>query len=168
MKVFTSIFTIFLAFGLFAQPGGGPKENKQDRKERIKAHKIAFISTELNLSSDEAEKFWPVYNEMEGEMEKIQKEKRSNLKKMREFDELSDEDAYNITEQVFELEAEETAIRKKYLGKFAGVVGKKKAAKVFLAEEKFKRELLKKIKKGNQNGGPRQGGPGGPGGPFSE
>ena len=31
-------------------------------RERIKALKTAHITNELNLTSDEAEKFWPVYN----------------------------------------------------------------------------------------------------------
>ena len=32
-------------------------------KERIRAYKTAYITQELDLSSSEAEKFWPVYNE---------------------------------------------------------------------------------------------------------
>ncbi|MBD3638775.1 MAG: hypothetical protein HUJ25_15585 [Crocinitomicaceae bacterium] len=157
-NIFTLIALLFVGVA-FAQPDEDPRE---ERKEKIKAHKIAFISTELDLSPEEAEKFWPIYNELEDKMEEIHTQRRAYMKKLKNFDELSDNEAYEITEKLFELEAEEHALRKEYLGKFATAVGKKKAAKVFMAEEKFKRELLRKLKhqqEQRRNGGPGHGGP---------
>jgi len=147
MKNLLVIVALMTTVGVFAQPDA--KGPKKDRKDRIKAHKVAFISSELELTPKEAEKFWPVYNECEAEIDKIRKERRGYLKKLKGLDELSDDDAYSLTEKVFDTESSESSLRKEYLGKFAEVIGKKKAAKVFIAEEKFKRELLKKIKKGN-------------------
>ena len=158
MKKILTIIALVVAAVTFAQP---PGDKHADRAERIKAHKIAFISTELSLTPDEAEKFWPVYNEMEAEVGDIGKEKRETLKKLKEIDALDEDEAYSLTEKLFELSEKEIALRKKYLGKFVPVVGKKKAARVFFAEEKFKRELLRKLKEKNQkqhkgsgNGGP--------------
>ena len=155
MKNLILIVALLASGGLFAQPEH--KGPKHERKDRIKAHKIAFISSELELTPKEAEKFWPVYNEYEAKIDEVRKERRGYLKKLRELDELSDDEAFSLTEKVFDTESSESALRKEYLGKFATVLSKKKAAKVFIAEEKFKRELLKKIKKGNQ--GPRHDGP---------
>lgn len=152
---FTLLLTV-LSFISFAQPN---KETREEREERIKAHKIAFISTELDLNSKEAEKFWPVYNELEAEMKSIHDERRKTFKKLKKFDDLTEDEAYDLTANIFDLEAKETQLRSEYLSKFAAVVGKKKAAKVYLAEEKFKRELLKKLKK-NPDDRPRGGGPG--------
>ena len=36
-----------------------------ENKEKLKAHKIAYITERLQLTPAEAEKFWPVYNELE-------------------------------------------------------------------------------------------------------
>ena len=154
MKNLVIIFLVFSSFSLLAQPGA----TKEEREERIKAQKIAFISNELELTPEEAEKFWPVYNQYEDELESKHKEKRKAMKQLRDIDELSEEEAHKLTKRIFELEAQETEIRLKYLDKFADVLGKKKASMVFMAEEKFKRELLKRIKQGRQ--GPH-GGPGG-------
>ena len=52
MKKSLVILLLLTAFGLQAQ--GRFKE----KKEQIKALKTAFISTELNLTPTEAEKFW--------------------------------------------------------------------------------------------------------------
>jgi len=117
----------------------------QDRKEYIRTQKIAFISTQVELTAEEAEKFWPIYNEYEAKTEAIRKEKRDYLKELKNFEELTDDRAYELTEKVLDAEKRETELRSEYLAKFADVLGKKKAAKVFMAEERFKRELLRQI-----------------------
>ena len=40
----------------------GQNERLKEKRDQIKAMKVAFLTSELNLTSDEAEKFWPVYN----------------------------------------------------------------------------------------------------------
>jgi hypothetical protein len=151
-----AILFLLLAGLSFAQP------KDTERKDRLKAHKIAFISTELELSPEEAEKFWPIYNELDAKLEVLLLERRGMLKKMHHFVDLSDDEAYELTTNIFAIEAKQTQLRLDYLPKFAEVIGKKKAAQVYLAEEKFKRELLKKLK--NREHDYRKGGPGGGGG----
>ena len=169
MKRILTIIALIAAGFTYAQPDdggdGSNKSKKEQRKERIKAAKIGFISTELELTSEEAEKFWPIYNDMEDKMEALHKEKKSSLKKLKNFDELNEDEAYELVESIFEIEEKENKLKREYLGKFASAVGKKKAAKLYLAEEKFKRELLKKLKDRPQGGGPGGRGGGGPGGP---
>jgi Spy/CpxP family protein refolding chaperone len=135
-----AIFALHVA--AMAQPPGGPK---QDKEEYIRTQKIAFISTELALTTEEAEKFWPIYNEYDAKMEEIRNERRGYHKELKTINDLSDDKAYELTEKILDCDTKEAALRKEYLAKFAVVLGKKKAAKVFYAEEKFKRELLKEI-----------------------
>jgi Spy/CpxP family protein refolding chaperone len=134
----------------------GLSQNNKPKKDEIKAQKIAFLTSELELTEKEAEKFWPIYNEYDTKMMANRKAHRSIMKKLRNFDGLSDDEAYSLSEKIISLEEERTQIRKTYLVKFAKVLGKKKGAKVFYAEEKFKRELFKKLRKNNhpQNGNP--------------
>jgi len=133
----------------------GISQNHKPKKEEIKAQKIAFLTTELNLTEKEAEKFWPIYNEYDAKMIANRKAHRVLMKKLRNFDELGDDEAYSLSEELLKLEDERTQIRKDYLVKFSKVLGKKKGAKVFYAEEKFKRELLRKIRKGGQGHPPK-------------
>ena len=140
------IITLFFIGHVFGQG----KKPPHPKKEEIKAQKVAFISTELMLTKDEAEKFWPIYNEYETKMENLHKQHRALVKMMRNFKELTEDEAYATTEKLIKLDAKQSKIKEEYLIKFSKVLGKKKGAKVFYAEEKFKRELLRKIKK---NGG---------------
>lgn len=141
------MLTLFFGAAVFAQPPGGGGEKEQKKRERIHAQKIAFISTEVDLTPEEAQKFWPVYNQFEAEIEKARKERRKYMKELRKSDDLTDERAYELFELIFKSEKKESDIRLSYLKKFADILGKKKSTALFIAEEKFKRELLKKLKK---------------------
>ncbi|MDA7803295.1 hypothetical protein N8987_01800 [Crocinitomix sp.] len=133
---------LFVTCSLFAQPDN----NRQSKRDQIHAEKVAFIATQLNLTTEEAQKFWPVYNTYEAEIEAIRKERRGYLKELRKPEALSADRSYELFELIFATEKKESDIRLKYLSKFSTVVGKKKAANVFIAEERFKHELMKKFK----------------------
>ena len=158
------LFSLLFITGLsFAQPPGGPdgppQDGPKDRKEMIEAQKVAFISRELELTPEEAQVFWPVYNEYEAEIEVVRKERKGYMKELKDIDDLDGDRAYELTGLLFELDKKESDIRSKYLGKFAEVLDKKKAAKVFMAEEKFKRFLLKTLKNDGHKGGRGNDGP---------
>ncbi|MBK9192187.1 MAG: hypothetical protein IPM77_12125 [Crocinitomicaceae bacterium] len=152
---FTMLVIAVLSSALiFAQPKDNPKQQKE---EYIRTQKIAFISTELALTPEEAEKFWPVYNEYDAALEKIREERKGYMKELKTINDLTGERAYELTAAILDTDIKEASIRKEYLAKFAEVLDDKKAAKVFYAEEKFKRELLKEIR--NHEGGPPHDGP---------
>ena len=71
-----TLISLFITTQLFAQPGNKPgNSSSQDRHEKIEQLKITFITRELNLTSSEAQQFWPVYNEMSDQL-KIEKKKQ--------------------------------------------------------------------------------------------
>ncbi len=141
-----SILTLLVVLGgiTFAQPN---KEKREVKREQIRAAKIAFISTELSLTPDEAQTFWPVYNQYEAEINSIRSERKGCHKEMRDWESLSDERAYELFVLIFEAEKKESEIRSVYLKKFSEILGQKKGAGVFMAEEKFKPKLLRDLKK---------------------
>ena len=76
MIKFRQITLLFLMLsGLtFAQGGGLFKE----KKEQIKALKIGYLTNELSLTSDEATKFWPLFNTYEDKQQEIRQLKVKN------------------------------------------------------------------------------------------
>jgi Spy/CpxP family protein refolding chaperone len=69
VKYFPVLFlTLILCIGVFAQqpqtPPNQPKNPKdmEHKKEMVQAMKTGFITKELDLSPEEAQKFWPIYN----------------------------------------------------------------------------------------------------------
>lgn len=151
MKVFFILAIIGASTSLLAQPKG----NKRDEiREKIHAEKVAFIATELALTPEEAKTFWPIYNKYEAELDAIRDKRRDYHRQLRKLESQNSTEAYSIYEGIFATEKLESDVRLKYLKLFADHMGKEKSARVFIAEDKFKRELMKKFKNDHPFGPP--------------
>lgn len=140
-----------LIFVTLKVSGQDHKSNNKAHKEKIQAMKVGYITEKLNLTSKEAEQFWPVYNEFDKKMENIHKTIRKSHKKSSSIDEMSDSEVDKMLESHNELRQKELDTQKEYNTKFKLILPVKKVAKLYRAEHNFKRELLKKLK--NKKGG---------------
>ena len=52
----------------------------EEKKEQIRALKVGFITTELALTTDEAAKFWPIYNAYDDKQFEIRHQKMKAFK----------------------------------------------------------------------------------------
>ena len=156
-----TLIALLMSMQLFAQPGNRRGENsRQDRQEKIEQLKITFITRELNLTSAEAQQFWPVYNEMSDKLRVEKKNQRTIEKKLKSNSEsYSESDFKSELDKLYASETRETSLKKEYNHKIAAIIGYKKSAKLLSLEQRFKRELLNKVKSkpGGPNGGPNGG-----------
>ena len=85
MKTFRFVQTIVIAcaFAICCSADASAQKNHNWR-EKIMCEKIAFLTTELDLSTKEAQEFWPVYNEYMKEIENAQKAIYVNYKALNE------------------------------------------------------------------------------------
>lgn len=155
---------------VYAQPrDNGPKP----KQEKIEELKIALITKELNLSPEEAEKFWPVYNEMGNELKTEKKKQRGINKELRENHSTYSEAQFrDKSGAIMSSEIRCAELKKSYHDKIGSIIGYKKATKLLSLEQRFKKELLNRLNKtqnkpgnrGQGRGGPNRGGPnrGGP------
>jgi predicted phage-related endonuclease len=120
-------------------------------KEKIKAMKVAFITQKIDLTTDEAQKFWPVYNEFEKKNEELFLERKKIRKVSKSDIELTDKQIETNINNEFNLKQKELDLEKEYFIKFKTVISIKKIEQLYLAQDQFKRELLRKIKKGGAN-----------------
>lgn len=149
LKTLAIIVIIGMSVPALAQDGERPGQNK----EQLEALKIAFITQELNLSSEEAQSFWPMYNEMEGQLKEIRKAKRENHRNARKnFDVMAEKEIEKSLEDELALSQQELDIKRSYVGKFKGILSVRKVAKLYAAEERFKQRLLKRFKEKRKEG----------------
>lgn len=127
----------------------GFSQDNDTRKERIKALKIAFISQKLSLSSDEAEKFWPIYNRYD---EKIMVLKEAQLRLRLQKRNGTDDEALKKIEEAEEKEAEVMILKKKMRAELIPVISAEKVLKLEQLEQEFHRKLLEKLqdRRGNR------------------
>jgi hypothetical protein len=100
----------------------------EKKQQGIDALKVAFISKELELTPDEAQKFWPVYNQ-------YAKELKTTIN--------HGNDALDRDEKVLNL-------RKSYKEQFSNVLGQQRMNKIFNAEGRFRNLLIKSMRDQNQ------------------
>jgi hypothetical protein len=137
---------------LLAQPDKRPNRedreiNEKERDEKIDRLKIGFITTELALTTEEAEKFWPVYNELETKVKEVRKASRKVQKEVEDgYDALSNEDAKKKMATLFENDEKEVALKKEYAEKISKIIGEKRSLKLLSLEHEFRRELLDRLK----------------------
>jgi Skp family chaperone for outer membrane proteins len=120
------ILILFLIVGCFS--GTKAQDLGDDtRAEKIQSLKIAFITQKLQLTTDEAEKFWPIYNQYDNEI-------------------------HNLNKNAPAIENEEKLlnIRKKYMSSFEKVIGPQKVNKLFNAESDFRAILIRRLQNRNQ------------------
>ena len=143
------ILTIsFLSF--FALSAGAQKEDRseqrKEKKEMLEAQKIAFITSEISLTPEEAQTFWPVYNEYNAERNGLHEEKRTATKNVNISD-MSDSEADQYVENLLRIETDELAIKKEYTLKLKKILPSKKIAKLFKVEKLFKSRIMDKLKR---------------------
>jgi|TARA_R110002094_G_scaffold209422_2_gene179830 hypothetical protein len=119
------------------------------QKERIKALKTAHITNALNLTTEEAQKFWPVYNVHEEKLFELRKKERREIFMMLKGDVegLTDEEANALIEKGINFKTTELEYYKELVANLRGVIPPYKILKLRRAEEEFKRKLLEIMKK---------------------
>ena len=126
------IFFLLLIMGIciigHTQPLKPEKsENKSTDLRKIQAMEMAFITKELNLSPDEAQKFWPLFNQYRNDMRGLVTNR--------------------IAEDHLDKQQKMLDLRKKYRDDFTKVMTHERANRVFGAEDEFKSLVRREFQK---------------------
>jgi hypothetical protein len=111
-------------------------QDDQRDATRLQTYKIAFLTRKLNLTTEEAQKFWPIYNKYEAELRAARIEGRGSKKEI-------------------EMEEKILNIRKKYNGEFEKALPSEKVNQLFKSEREFsnmvQREMMDRRMQKNNN-----------------
>ena len=139
-----------LAFFLICISISGIAQRQFDPQtlELIKTKKIAFLTEQIGLTSKEAEKFWPIYNELD-------KERSLLMDKKRELEHSSDTPNGGMTEADYRKLAIELAsahsregkLIEEYNLKLLNILPAEKVVKLYLAEGKFRATLMQEFRR---------------------
>lgn len=122
------------------------KETPEERKERLEKidnAKIAFITEKLSLSSEQAQRFWPIYNELNAKKSELRKKSRSfreeNLSTM------TDEQVRTGLENRLNYRQRELDLDKEYMDRYLRVISPKQLAQLYRSEREFTKLLLERL-----------------------
>lgn len=129
MKKYLLIIILFLAGNLSAVKAQDDQTGDETKKqEKIKALYVAYITQQLDLNADEAQKFWPVHAQFETDLRAV----KSDLP---------------------ELDKQQAMlnIKKRYQDNFNRILGPKRCERFYRMDGEFKRKLLERIRNQRQN-----------------
>lgn len=168
-RILYVLLAVVLSSSITIAQDQNDKESKRaEKREKIKAMKIAYLTEELSLTEDEAQAFWPVYNSHADQIKALRKEHRSLREKFKgkSIDDLTDQEATELVDGEMNFREKKFNIEKQFNADLKSVLPVKKVLKFHKAERKFKRKLLKKMRKGKH--GRKGRGPRGPGGAHGD
>ena len=127
---------------------------RKENHKKIKSLKVAFITEKLDLSSAEAQTFWPIYNDYQEKRAALLKKERTEVKsKVKEVNQLSENEAVALLEKHINLKNEKEVLHKAFIKSVNKKISAKKTLLLLRAEEEFKRQLIKQYrhKKGSNS-----------------
>lgn len=146
---------IILGFTATAQHGRG--EGRGRMHKEIQAQKVSYITQELELTPEEAQLFWPVYNELESKKEALRKEGRVLFRKIRHgLDSIPESELVKISDDMIEYRIKDAQLNKEYHEKFKKILPIKKVLSLYHTEKKFQSMLLRKIKEKGRHMGRKE------------
>lgn len=134
-RLIISVVLILGAACLWAQP------DPDRRDERLKAYRVAIFTEVLNLTADEAQAFWPVYNDYQDKRDLMQDE----LKPKKRMDLMNDAEVDEQIKRHFEMRQRDLDLEKDLYQKLQKVLPARKIAKLPNAEREFRERLINKL-----------------------
>lgn len=123
----------------FAQAGTG----RADRLNQLENAKIAYLTEKISLTQDQAQKFWPLYNDFTARRRDLNRRMRQ-LRTTRP-DALSDQQIRENLTQAMDLRQQEVKLEKDYFDKFQKVLSIRQVGQLYAAERDFTREVIKRV-----------------------
>lgn len=141
---------LFLCFytSLSAQQKVTASDNPEAQK-KIEDLKAAYLTRQLNLSPQEAQKFWPVYNQYQHQMEDLANKRRQNLEARNHLNNASDQQVDQSLDQDFRLQQRALQLREQYRKRFGEVIPSKKVMQLYKSEKDFNMKLIQQLQQRN-------------------
>jgi hypothetical protein len=119
--------------------------------ERFSAYKIGFFTKKMNLTSEEAEKFWPVYNDYQKQRNLIMREK---IMLIRDFNQnesaLDNAQMTEMGDKLIKYISDESSLAVAFHKKIRELLPPAKVIKYYQAENQYKIQLLKELQENKQ------------------
>jgi hypothetical protein len=128
----------------------------QDKpSDKIKSIKVAYITERLSLTPQEAEVFWPVYNDLENQKSELHRNRKSLTSQFLKNEEnLSATEISNMLDELMKYNKAESELQVQFDKKIREILPPAKVMKLYIAEVQFRNYLINKFRE--QHGQPER------------
>lgn len=122
-------------------------------KEKMQSEKIAFLTMELDITPEEAQSFWPVYNRVEKDKDAAFEKVIQTYKALNSAIEAGNSsDISKCLDEYLQAQEKMREEEGKAAEEYRKVLPVEKVARLYVAEEKFRRQHIRKLH-GKKDGG---------------
>lgn len=140
IELITAFWAVFLVVSLCPASAEGCCEDR-DSHDRMKAERVAYLTSAMELTPAEAEKFWPVYNEMERERKEAFRRVITAYKALDEAlkSNKTEKGISSLLDKYVSEIKDSRNVEAKYAPIFRKIISVEKVARLFVGEEEYRR-----------------------------
>lgn len=118
-----------------------------EKKAKLDAWHTAYLTSEMQLTTEEAQKFWPIYNEYKAELENLEKPVKAIGKPI---EQMSDAELRQLIYKELDHEQQRVNMNKKYVDRYLAILPPIKIVRLKKAEREFKKIVLEQWRDNHQ------------------
>jgi len=115
--------------------------------EQVHVERIAYFTEKIGLTPEEAQQFWPIYNEMDNKRTALFEERAAIIQRfVNNSDNLTDRQVTEQLNRLVAIQQQESALPAEYDARFRKVLSSRKVMNLYVAEMGFRTFLLQSIR----------------------
>jgi hypothetical protein len=139
MKTYRYILILFIFLLCKEAFGQG-----NDAREKIEAARIALITERLGLTPEQAEKFWPIYNEY-GQKRRDLSRDLQRARNQVDINNMTEEQSQNLMNMSLDIRERQVQLEKQYAQRLTNVISSQQLLSLKKAEDDFRRMILRRL-----------------------
>ncbi len=149
MKALLNICFAFIIVTAFGQDDDLPPTQDPKVRDKIQAARVAYITDQLELTPQEAEKFWPIYREFAEKRKTIREQLKASQQTL-DPSKTTEQNEKEIVDRQFQMKQQELNLEKDYSGRLLKVISAQKLRTLPEAERQFRQMIFDQIQRRQQ------------------
>lgn len=147
MKKMLNTLAVLVLFLYSAVNSNAQGKFEKGWKEKIMSEKVAFLTIELDITPEEAQVFWPVYNKVGKELDQARHDVMSSYKQLSDAVEAkkSEKELSMLLDKYIQAKIQQDKLDNAAVEAYKSVLPVEKIARLYVAEEKFRRQYIHKL-----------------------
>lgn len=137
---------VVFVVAVIAGVGESYAQNKSDRDqwlEQIRQYKRTYFTKELDLTKEQQQKFFPLYEEMEDQTSKLEEDARVMERRVSEATDATDLEYEKAAEALYDMKLKQAEVEKGYMEKFRTILSARQLFELKGVERKFSRDMMR-------------------------
>jgi hypothetical protein len=116
---------------------------QQDRKAQIDRLRVAFITEELDLSVEESQEFWPVFNAFRDQKKALERDQRRSIRDAQNKPSITEEELLNLNRKIQLSKKELVEIEAQLIEDLIPILGAERCLALMTMEADFRKRILR-------------------------